>query len=171
MIPIEQLTKEQAAGIRYILTDIDDTITTEGKLPACAYTAMWRLHDAGYKVIPVTGRSCGWCDLIAREWPAAAVVGENGAVVYYMENGHLKVFTHPSVAGDEAVSYTHLHRGIHQKRSCLPQAPASGPIFFPALPSKILPDLHVPLKFLPPIPFLPKDAGIPLHSSQPGAVR
>ena len=84
MIPIEQLTKEQAAGIRYILTDIDDTITTEGKLPACAYTAMWRLHDAGYKVIPVTGRSCGWCDLIAREWPAAAVVGENGAVVYYM---------------------------------------------------------------------------------------
>ena len=69
MIPIEQLTKEQAAGIRYILTDIDDTITTEGKLPACAYTAMWRLHDAGYKVIPVTGRSCGWCDLIAREWP------------------------------------------------------------------------------------------------------
>ena len=120
MIPIEQLTKEQASGIRYILTDIDDTITTHGKLPACAYDAMWRLHDAGYKVIPVTGRSCGWCDLIAREWPAAAVVGENGAVVYYMEEGHLKVFTHPSVAGDA------VHKKLEDvKEACLKGVPGT----------------------------------------------
>lgn len=30
-------------------------------------------------VVPVTGRPAGWCDLIARQWPVDAVVGENGA--------------------------------------------------------------------------------------------
>ena len=46
----------RARRIRYILCDIDDTITTGGKLTAEAYAALWRLHDAGYGVIPVTGR-------------------------------------------------------------------------------------------------------------------
>ncbi len=103
MLPITNLTRDEARRVRTVLTDIDDTLTNGGKLPAEAYSALWRLRDAGIRVIPVTGRSCGWCDLIAREWPADAVVGENGAVVYYLdETGHLRVFTHPSVA-DPAV--------------------------------------------------------------------
>ena len=96
MKPIAEMTKDEARRIRYILTDIDDTLTTKGKLPAEAYSALWKLHDEGFSVIPVTGRSCGWCDLIAREWPVKAVVGENGAVVYYLdESDHL----HPSKRG------------------------------------------------------------------------
>lgn len=62
-----------------LLTDIDDTITTEGRLTAAAYSAMERLQASGIKVIPVTGRPAGWCDHIARMWPVDAVVGENGA--------------------------------------------------------------------------------------------
>lgn len=69
----------EAAGIVGVLTDIDDTLTTEGKLTAAAYGALQALHDAGLKVIPVTGRPAGWCDHIARMWPVDAVVGENGA--------------------------------------------------------------------------------------------
>ena len=88
----------RARWIRYILCDIDDTITTGGKLTAEAYAALWRLHDAGYGVIPVTGRPAGWCDLIVRQWPVAAVVGENGAFVFYVRDGHRHTFTHPSVA-------------------------------------------------------------------------
>jgi HAD superfamily hydrolase (TIGR01484 family) len=38
------------------------------------------LHDAGVRVVPVTGRPAGWCDLIARQWPVDGVVGENGAL-------------------------------------------------------------------------------------------
>lgn len=84
--------------IEYVLCDIDDTITTNGKLTKEAYTAIWDLYNAGYSVIPVTGRPAGWCDMIVREWPVCAVVGENGAFVYYFENNQLKKFTHPSVA-------------------------------------------------------------------------
>ena len=62
-----------------MLTDIDDTLTTDGRLLASAYVALERLHDAGLLVIPVTGRPAGWCDHIARMWPVDAVVGENGA--------------------------------------------------------------------------------------------
>jgi HAD superfamily hydrolase (TIGR01484 family) len=67
-------------GIRFVLTDIDDTLSTHGRLTAGAYAALERLHAAGKCVIPVTGRPAGWCDHIARMWPVDAVVGENGAL-------------------------------------------------------------------------------------------
>src|SRR5947208_2219606 len=79
MRPLVQFPLEARRGIRAVLTDIDDTITTHGKLPAAAYTALERLRLAGFLVIPVTGRPGGWCDHIARMWPVDAVVGENGA--------------------------------------------------------------------------------------------
>jgi HAD superfamily hydrolase (TIGR01484 family) len=85
MKPIEEMTAGEAAGVRYVLMDIDDTLTREGKLPASAYSALWELKEAGLKVIPVTGRPAGWCDLIAREWPADGVVGENGALAFWEE--------------------------------------------------------------------------------------
>jgi HAD superfamily hydrolase (TIGR01484 family) len=69
--------------IRYLLTDIDDTLTLDGKLPAVAYSAMERLQLSGVKVIPITGRPAGWCDHIARMWPVDGLVGENGAFYFY----------------------------------------------------------------------------------------
>jgi HAD superfamily hydrolase (TIGR01484 family) len=68
--------------LKFLLTDIDDTLTDEGRLGPEAYAAMWRLHDAGVKVVPVTGRPAGWCEMIARVWPVAGVVGENGGFYF-----------------------------------------------------------------------------------------
>jgi HAD superfamily hydrolase (TIGR01484 family) len=76
MKPLDQFNSQ---GIVGVLTDIDDTLTTEGRLTAAAYAALERLRAAGLRVIPVTGRPAGWCDHIARMWPVDAVVGENGA--------------------------------------------------------------------------------------------
>ena len=101
MKPIKYLDKSSIDKIKYILCDIDDTITTGGKLTSEAYCALWTLHRKGYSVIPVTGRPAGWCDLIIRQWPVRAVVGENGAFVYYYEGSRIKTFTHPSVAAPE----------------------------------------------------------------------
>jgi len=70
--------------VRVVLTDIDDTLTTDGRLAAVAYAALERLRAAGLLVIPVTGRPAGWCDHIARMWPVDAVVGENGAFWFRM---------------------------------------------------------------------------------------
>jgi HAD superfamily hydrolase (TIGR01484 family) len=77
--PLSEFTLEARRAIRGVLTDIDDTLTLHGHLPAVAYAALERLRDAEFLVIPVTGRPAGWCDHIARMWPVDAVVGENGA--------------------------------------------------------------------------------------------
>ncbi len=76
----------QRRQIRSVLCDIDDTLTSDGRLTAAAYTALESLHHAGLRVIPVTGRPAGWCDHIARMWPVDGVVGENGA--FYFRYDH-----------------------------------------------------------------------------------
>ena len=43
-------------AIRFLLLDIDDTLTTDGRLTAAAYAALERLSQRGLRVIPVTGR-------------------------------------------------------------------------------------------------------------------
>src|SRR5215218_8995103 len=68
-----------ASSVQVVLFDIDDTLTTSGKLTAEAYGALEELKRAGLIVVPVTGRPAGWCDHIARMWPVSGVVGENGA--------------------------------------------------------------------------------------------
>jgi HAD superfamily hydrolase (TIGR01484 family) len=82
MKPFQNFPSSLKKSIRYVLTDIDDTLTLHGLLPAAALAAMEKLRDAGVAVIPITGRPAGWCDHIARMWPVAAVVGENGAFYY-----------------------------------------------------------------------------------------
>lgn len=67
------------ARIGWLFTDIDDTLTHAGRLPAVAYAALERLQAAGVRVVPVTGRPAGWCDHIARLWPVDGLIGENGA--------------------------------------------------------------------------------------------
>jgi len=77
--PLADFPVEERGRIRGVLADIDDTLTSHGRLFAAAYGALERLRNAGLLVIPVTGRPAGWCDHIARMWPVDAVVGENGA--------------------------------------------------------------------------------------------
>src|SRR5947208_13861495 len=84
MKPLAQL---EARSIAFVLFDIDETLTTEGKLTAPAYAALENLHAAGKKVVAVTGRPAGWCDHIARMWPVDAVVGENGAFYFFFAEG------------------------------------------------------------------------------------
>jgi len=86
---MKALAQLDARGVRAVLVDIDETLTTAGKLTGAAYAALERLHAAGRIVVPVTGRPAGWCDHIARMWPVDAVVGENGAFYFHFSEGRL----------------------------------------------------------------------------------
>jgi len=79
---MKSLGEFRNTGIKFLFTDIDDTLTTHGQLPASSYAMLWELHKKGIAVIPVTGRPAGWCDMIARFWPVKAVIGENGAFYF-----------------------------------------------------------------------------------------
>jgi len=83
--PLAAIPAAVAKHIRGVFCDIDDTLSSDGKLTARAYAALERLHAAGKLVIPITGRPAGWCDHIARMWPVDAVVGENGAFYFYYD--------------------------------------------------------------------------------------
>jgi len=95
---MKPLAELDARGVRALLFDIDETLTTEGKLTAQAYAALEKLHAAGRRVVAVTGRPAGWCDHIARMWPVDAVVGENGAFYFFYADGKL----HKRFADDAA---------------------------------------------------------------------
>jgi len=88
MRPLREL--RDPGRVRGLLVDIDETLTTEGKLTAEAYAAMERLKRAGKLLVPITGRPAGWCDHIARMWPVDAVVGENGAFYFCFNQGRLE---------------------------------------------------------------------------------
>lgn len=70
------------SDIKILFTDIDGTLTFQGQIPANSYAALWKLHEAGIHVVPVTGRPAGWCEMIARTWPVAGVIGENGGLYF-----------------------------------------------------------------------------------------
>jgi HAD superfamily hydrolase (TIGR01484 family) len=72
-------------GVLGVLTDIDDTLTTEGSITADALAALQRLRDAGISVMAITGRPTGWSEPFARRWPVDAIVAENGAVALFRD--------------------------------------------------------------------------------------
>jgi len=100
MRPLAEFPQSARARIRGVLCDIDDTLTTNGRLGASAYAAMDRLQSSGLLVIPITGRPAGWCDAIARMWPVDAVVGENGA--FYFRYDHARRAMQRRFVDDEA---------------------------------------------------------------------
>lgn len=87
--PIPQ--PEDLRAVRYLLTDIDDTLTTEGRLLPETYQALWDLQKAGIGVVTVTGGSAGWCEHIVRAWPVAAAIGESGAFVMTARDNRVEV--------------------------------------------------------------------------------
>src|SRR3569623_803505 len=93
MIPIDSLDRATARAAKAVLTDIDDTLTDHGRLPAEVHAALRDLQSAGLIVVPVTGRPAGWCDLIARQWYVDGVVGENGALWFRYDVARRKMLS------------------------------------------------------------------------------
>ncbi|MGH6959568.1 MAG: HAD-IIB family hydrolase, partial [Dongiaceae bacterium] len=110
MKPLDNFPVAARRRIRGVFTDIDDTLTTDGRLTAAAYGALERLRAAGFLVVPITGRPAGWCDHIARMWPVDAVVGENGAFYFrYVDAERRMVRRYWKSAGERAADRARLN--------------------------------------------------------------
>jgi hydroxymethylpyrimidine pyrophosphatase-like HAD family hydrolase len=79
--PLAELAPARLAGLRGVLTDIDDTLTQGGAIEPEALAALHALHAADVPVIAITGRPAGWSEPMVRAWPVRAIVAENGAVM------------------------------------------------------------------------------------------
>lgn len=80
MQPLAGWPAAARAGIAGVLTDIDDTLTTNHAVTPDVLQALDALRAAGVHVIPITGRPVGWSEPFALQWPVEAIVAENGAV-------------------------------------------------------------------------------------------
>ena len=78
-------------GVHGVLTDIDDTLTTDGRIPMGVIAALAALRESGLPVIAVTGRPLGWSREVALPTPLAAVVAENGAVALRREGDDARI--------------------------------------------------------------------------------
>ncbi len=80
LFSLSQWSLTARAPVHGVLTDIDDTLTTEGAITPDALAALHRLRAAGLPVFAITGRPAGWSEAFALAWPVDAIVAENGAV-------------------------------------------------------------------------------------------
>jgi HAD superfamily hydrolase (TIGR01484 family) len=77
VLPLEQLT-----DIRLIATDIDGTLTREGKFTTELLQAIDLLDAKDIKLLLVTGRSAGWVSAVNNYLPVAGAIAENGGVYF-----------------------------------------------------------------------------------------
>ena len=123
MRPIAEFPVADAAKVTAVFTDIDDTLTSDGYLPATAYAALERLRDAGIQVAAITGRPAGWCDMIARFWPVSGVVGENGAFYFAYDRALRKM--RRSYFADEATRVASKQKLDHIRARVLSEVAGS----------------------------------------------
>ena len=83
LFPLSHWSHEARAAVCGVLTDIDDTLTTEGAITPDALGGLHRLRAAGLPVFAITGRPAGWSEAFALAWPVDAIVAENGAVALF----------------------------------------------------------------------------------------
>ena len=113
--PISEFSQSTAGAVKYVFSDLDDTITTHGRLEPQTYQALCDLAHAGIKLIIVTGGPAGWCDCIAKMWPVHAVVGEGGAFYMYKDPQTEKLVTREFVAPSEREEYASKIQALKEK--------------------------------------------------------
>lgn len=83
LVPFSYMPRQTLEKVNTLVLDIDGTITIGGKLQPQVLAKIMELSAHGIAVLLVTGRSAGWAQALSTYLPAlAAVVGENGLVVY-----------------------------------------------------------------------------------------
>lgn len=65
-----------------VATDMDGTLTAQGKFTSTLLQSLEELAAVGIKVLIVTGRSAGWVSGLTSYLPVVGAIAENGGVFY-----------------------------------------------------------------------------------------
>ena len=103
-LPFPGFTEEERKRIKYVISDVDDTITRNGRLLPQVLAALYSVKISGRSIILVTGGSVGWADCYIRQWPVDAVVAESGAVLLcHDRDGGITNIINPSIDKDSVL--------------------------------------------------------------------
>jgi HAD superfamily hydrolase (TIGR01484 family) len=151
MKPLASMPASVRRACAGLFTDIDDTVTTEGRLTSAAYAALERLHAAGITVVPITGRPAGWCDMVARFWPVDGVVGENGAFFFRYDHGQKRMIRR--FAQDEAERAQNRERLVAVRERILAEVPGAA-----VASDQLYREADLAIDFCEDVPPLPREA-------------
>lgn len=85
-LPLSQVSSTCWSNIRLIATDMDGTLTREGKFTSGLLQALENLAAADIKVLIVTGRSSGWVSGLSSLMPVVGAMAENGGLFYLSQS-------------------------------------------------------------------------------------
>jgi HAD superfamily hydrolase (TIGR01484 family) len=80
--PLQSLTSGQLKNIRLIATDMDGTLTKDGKFTPQLLATFAALTEMNITILIVTGRSAGWVSGLAEYLPIQGAIAENGGLFY-----------------------------------------------------------------------------------------
>jgi HAD superfamily hydrolase (TIGR01484 family) len=121
MRPLASLPADDARRLRGLLFDLDDTLLSHGVLTRGAYDALWSLRDVGLALVAVTGRPCGWGQVVARQWPVDGCVTENGAL-HVRRDGPGVAVDDPCDEATRRARRVRLARIVERVREVVPEA-------------------------------------------------
>jgi len=81
--PLDHWDVEQARAIALIATDMDGTLTRQGKFTARLLQILETLAERGLPVLVVTGRSAGWVEAVNHYLPVVGAIAENGGLFFH----------------------------------------------------------------------------------------
>ncbi|WP_199248490.1 HAD hydrolase family protein [[Phormidium] sp. ETS-05] len=88
-LPLLQAFERQLlTNIRLIATDMDGTITKQGKLSSDLVRTLEDLEANGVIVLIITGRSAGWVSGLSSLLPIGGAICENGGLFYPSNGSH-----------------------------------------------------------------------------------
>jgi hydroxymethylpyrimidine pyrophosphatase-like HAD family hydrolase len=85
-MPLSPLNQSTLSNIRLIASDVDGTLTQNGKFSSNFISTLLDLQSAGIKVLLVTGRSAGWVSALVNYLPIEGAIAENGGL-FLQPNG------------------------------------------------------------------------------------
>ncbi len=80
------LNQADLSDIRLIASDVDGTLTQDGKFSSDFISTLIDLQSAEITVLLVTGRSAGWVSALVNYLPVAGAIAENGGL-FLQPNG------------------------------------------------------------------------------------
>ncbi|NEO56230.1 MAG: HAD family phosphatase [Okeania sp. SIO3B5] len=103
MTPLSKaVAKSNLKNIQLIATDIDGTLTKNGKFTSNLFLSLEKLAAAQIQVLVITGRSAGWTQAIKNYLPVVGAIAENGGLFYPTHSEAPKFLTF--------IPYINLHR-------------------------------------------------------------
>jgi len=82
LTPIDRNLINNCFNLRLIATDMDGTLTSQGKFTASLLQSLEKLNAANIAVLVVTGRSAGWVSGLVSYLPVVGAIAENGGIFY-----------------------------------------------------------------------------------------